>query len=69
MLAAQTDTVVAERFLRVVGMIDSPVSPRPAMMLRLAQAGGPPSRPSATARNAIWPTVRAQRIAGLGWAT
>ncbi|OBJ32592.1 hypothetical protein A5620_24805 [Mycobacterium colombiense] len=41
MIAAQTDPVVAEQFLRVVGMIDSPASLlRPAMMLRIAQAGG-----------------------------
>ncbi|OBK95600.1 hypothetical protein A5652_08280 [Mycobacterium sp. 1165178.9] len=41
MIAAQTETSVAEQFLRVVGMIDSPASLlRPAMMLRIAQAGG-----------------------------
>ncbi|MGE2816963.1 FAD-dependent oxidoreductase [Mycobacterium heidelbergense] len=41
LIAAQTDAVVAERFLRVVGMIDSPVRLlRPATMLRIVKAGG-----------------------------
>lgn len=41
MVAAQTDPIVAEQFLRVVGMIDSPARfLRPAMMLRIVKAGG-----------------------------
>lgn len=40
-IAAQTDPVVAERFLRVVGMIDSPARLlQPAMILRIVKAGG-----------------------------
>lgn len=41
MIAAETDIFVAEQFLRVVGMIDSPARLlRPAMLLRIAKAGG-----------------------------
>lgn len=41
MTAAQTDIVVAEQFLRVVGMIDSPARLlQPAVLLRIVKAGG-----------------------------
>lgn len=52
LIAAQTDPVVAEQFLRLVGMIDPPARLlRPAMMVRIGKAGGrsalfTPSKPA-----------------------